>query len=74
MAETVEVIRDFYGRIVGKIKTDANGNKVAYDFYGRIVGKYDKALNITRDFYGRTIAKGDSVISTLYNNQFTNKK
>lgn len=54
-----ETIRDFYGRALGTITTDAKGNKVARDFYGRIVGKYDVKLNVTRDFYGRIIAKGD---------------
>lgn len=60
-----EVIRDFYGRILGTITTDKNGNKVARDFYGRIVGRYDKSVNVTRDFYGRIIAKGDRVSSTI---------
>ena len=59
MNENREVIRDFYGRTLGTIVTDKNGNKVARDFYGRIVGRYDKASNVTRDFYGRIVAKGD---------------
>ena len=54
-----EVIRDFYGRILGTITTDSTGNKIVRDFYGRIKGKYDKKANITRDFYGKLIAKGD---------------
>lgn len=54
-----EVIRDFYGRILGTITTDSTGNKVVRDFYGRIRGKYDKKSNVTRDFYGKVIAKGD---------------
>lgn len=54
-----EVIRDFYGRILGTITTDSTGNKVVRDFYGRIRGKYDKKTNVTRDFYGKVIAKGD---------------
>lgn len=54
-----EVIRDFYGRILGTITTDSTGNKVVRDFYGRIRGKYDKKANVTRDFYGRIVARGD---------------
>ena len=54
-----EVIRDFYGRVLGTITTDSNGNKVVRDFYGKILGKYDKRTNVTRDFYGRVVAKGD---------------
>lgn len=54
-----EVIKDFYGRILGTITTDSTGNKVVRDFYGRILGRYDKKQNVTRDFYGRIVAKGD---------------
>mgnify|MGYP006864405277 CR=1 FL=1 len=54
-----EVVRDFYGRILGTITTDSTGNKTVRDFYGRILGKYDKKQNVTRDFYGRIVAKGD---------------
>ena len=54
-----EVVRDFYGRILGSITTDNQGNKVVRDFYGRVLGRYDKKQNVTRDFYGRTVAKGD---------------
>lgn len=54
-----EVIKDFHGRILGTITTDAQGNKVVRDFYGRIKGKYDKKANVTRDFYGKIVARGD---------------
>lgn len=57
--EDREVVRDFYGRILGSITTDPQGNRVVRDFYGRILGKYEKKSNVTRDFYGRIIAKGD---------------
>lgn len=55
-----EAIRDFYGRIIGYIETEPNGNKVVRDFYRRVLGKYDKSSNTTRDFYGRVIARGDN--------------
>ena len=54
-----EVIRDFYGRIIGTITTKNDGSKVVRDFYGRILGTYDKKYDVTRDFYGRIVAKGD---------------
>lgn len=54
-----QTVRDFYGRILGTITTDAQGNKVVRDFYGKILGRYDKKSNITRDFYGKIIARGD---------------
>ena len=56
----VETIKDFYGRIIGKIETKPNGDKIVTDFYGRIVGKYEKFSNTTKDFYGRVIAHGDA--------------
>ena len=62
---TREVIRDFYGRTLGTITTDANGNKVARDFYGRILGRYDKKANLTRDFYGRIVSKGDRTAALI---------
>lgn len=74
MANEVQVIRDFYGRIVGKVYTKPNGDQEARDFYGRCVGKYVKKYNYTTDFYGRIIAKGNSIIQTLYNNEYTTKK
>lgn len=54
-----ETVRDFYGKVLGTITTDSQGNKVVRDFYGRILGRYDKKSNVTRDFYGRIVAKGD---------------
>lgn len=64
MADT-QVIRDFSGRIVGYIETDAQGNKTVRDFYRVILGKYDKRNNVTRDFYGRVIARGDASASLI---------
>ena len=53
------IIRDFYGKIIGKIEIKPNGDKVVRDFYGMIKGYYDAKQNVTRDFYGVIIAKGD---------------
>ena len=55
---TREPIKDFYGKILGWIETDDQGNKVAKDFYGKILGKYRKDTNKTYDFYGRILFKG----------------
>ena len=57
MADTI--IRDSYGKIIGKIEMKSNGDKIVKDFYGRILGRYDKQCNVTRNFYGIIIAKGD---------------
>lgn len=60
-----QIIRDFYGRTLGTITTDAQGNKEARDFYGHLLGKYDPKSDVTRDFYGRTVAKGDRASSLI---------
>lgn len=59
MKETI--LRDFYGRILGYIQEDQNGNKTLRDFHRRILGKYHKATDTTRDFYGRIVARGDQL-------------
>lgn len=61
-----EIIRDFYGRIIGYIQTQPNGDKIVRDFYRRILGRYNKATNTTRDFYGRIIARGDQSSMLLH--------
>jgi hypothetical protein len=61
-----EYIREFGGAILGRIKTDDNGDKTAYDFYGRILGYYKKKYDHTTDFYGRIIARGDAAVSLIY--------
>lgn len=55
-----EVIRDFYGKIIGYVETLPNGDKIVKNFYRKVLGRYDKASNTTRDFYGKIVARGDS--------------
>lgn len=66
MANT-EYIRAFDGRILGRVETDAVGNKITRDFHGKILNRYDSKLNVTRDFHGHIIARGD-VSSSLRSN------
>lgn len=63
-----KTIRDFYGRIMGYIEEDKNGNKTARDFYRRILGTYDARTNTTRDFYGVIVSQGDTTVGLIYNN------
>lgn len=63
---SIETIRDFTGKVIGKIETDSNGNKLVRDFYGKVLGRYDKTYDVTRDFSGRVIARGD-VAAALIN-------
>ena len=64
-----QVIKDFYGRILGYIEEDAQGNKTAYDFYRKILGKYYKKDNVTKDFYGRILSRGDTTQALVYNSK-----
>ena len=60
MQKNKQIIRDFYGKIIGSVETDFVGNKTVRDFYGKVLGTYNKKQDVTRDFYGRMISKGDA--------------
>lgn len=62
-----EPVRDFYGRVVGWVETDNEGNQIIRAFSGRIIAKYDKRFDVTREFSGRVISKGNTAIGQLYN-------
>lgn len=61
-----ETIKDFSGKILGYVETQANGDQVATDFYGKILGYYRKNYDYTTDFYGRILTKGNAVVSFIY--------
>lgn len=63
-----EPIRDFYGKILGWVETDRQGNQQVRDFYGKILGTYNKSQDMTRDFYGRIVSKGNTVVGLIYKN------
>lgn len=54
-----ELVKDFYGKILGSLETQSNGDIIARDFYGKILGRYDKQMNVTKDFFGKILAQGD---------------
>ncbi len=60
-----ELVRDFYGKIIGSIETDGT-KQIVRDFYGRILGRYDSKDNKTRDFYGRILTSGNTLMGLLY--------
>ena len=49
-----EIIRDFGGRIIARIETKPNGDKIVH-----ILGRYDKAADVARDFGGHILARGE---------------
>ena len=57
-------LRDFYGKILGFLESDADGNQRLRDFYGKILGTYDADADVTRDFYGTIVGRGN-VLGTL---------
>ena len=63
----VQEIRDFYGKIIGRVETMPNGDKTVRDFYGWILGYYRKSQDITTDFYGKIVARGDATGTLLAN-------
>lgn len=62
-------IKNEYGKIIGFIEEQDNGDRTAKDFYGRILGKYHKDVNKTMDFYGKIIGKGDLTSALIWNSQ-----
>ena len=61
-----EPVRDFYGKILGFVETDRDGNQQVRAFSGKILGFYDKKLNVTRDFYGKILSRGNTSMGLLY--------
>lgn len=64
MADKVH-IKDFYGRVIGTVIEESNGDKTIKDFYGRPLGYYKKSRDVTTDFYGRVVASGDQLAMLL---------
>ena len=56
---SVQTIKDFYGRVIGKIEIKNNGDQIGYDFYGRIVGYYNVSTNKTENFYHVVVGTGN---------------
>lgn len=56
-----EEIKDFYGRIIGFLDYESNGDIIARDLSYRILGRYDAAMDVTKDFYGKILYKGNMV-------------
>lgn len=59
-------IKDFYGRIIGYLDSQPNGDIVAKDVSGRILGRYDSKSKVTKDFYGRIVARGDTTSALIW--------
>ena len=66
-------IKDFYGRVIGTVVEENNGDKTIKDFYGRPLGYYKKGRNVTTDFYGRVVASGDQLTIGPYSTSPTHE-
>lgn len=62
----ISTIKDFYGKKLGTIEEEPNGNQICRNFYGKVVARYDKQSNKTTDFYGRVVAFGNVVVSYIF--------
>ena len=60
MAFDYTTIRDSRGVIIGRIRTDNNGNKAVFDARDHMIGRYNKASDITIDMTGNIVARGDN--------------
>lgn len=60
-----ERITDFYGRVIGFIDHEANGDTNVFDFYGHKLGGYKRSQNVTVDFYGKILYHGDMSAALL---------
>lgn len=61
-------VYDFYGRNLGSVETQSNGDRIARDFYGAVLGRYIRSENVTKDFYGKTLARCDITTGMVYYN------
>ena len=52
-------LRDPVGKLLGRIKTRADGKMEGRDAIGRLKGTYDPKTNETRDPVGRIVGKGN---------------
>ena len=62
-----EPVREFGGKIIGWVETDADGNQEVRNFIGEIVSRYDAKIKVTRDFYGNILTQGNTAIGHLFN-------
>lgn len=58
-------LKDLYGRPLGWIEEDKDGNQQLKNQNLRIVGFYDKQKNRTTDFFGRYIGTGNLLTTLL---------
>lgn len=60
-----ELLKDAYGKMIGRVIIESNGDKTLKNNYGNILGFYRKQRNITTDRYGKIIAYGDCLMMLL---------
>ena len=61
------VVKNFYGKILGYIKTLPNGDQEVKNFYGQILGYYKKSNNVTTDFSGKWLYQGNCLSALIVN-------
>lgn len=62
-----DLIKDYYGRIIGRIETDMSTNiQTAKDYYFRVLGRYYPRENVTKDFYNRVVGRGNQLTGLIF--------
>jgi hypothetical protein len=61
-----EVLRDWMGRELGRIRTDSSGKLEAFDRMGRRLGSYDPRSNRTYDQMGREVGQGNLLAALIW--------
>lgn len=60
------VIKDFYGRIIGFQDTQPNGDIIAKNEYGKILGRYDAKMKMTKTENGKIVSRGDTTSALIW--------
>jgi len=61
----IDILRDQYGKIIGKIHTLSNGKMEIRNSSGKKLGTYDPKTNYTRDQWNKIIGRGNLLTTLL---------
>ena len=65
VSTNMDIIRNRFGYVIGRVDTCLNGDKTVFDSAGHILGYYDKGRDVTYDSHYREIATGDCTAGFL---------
>jgi len=65
LLETIQLIRDRKGKLIGMIETHGSGKQTFRGPTGKFLGWYDPHLDTTRDHTGTVVGKGNLLTSLI---------